>query len=122
VAELEAAGRQVVVGGDLNDFEDSPGLAALTGPGTTLSNLWSEAPADQRYSYVFDARLQTLDHLLVTSGLQDAVRDFRYVHFDNDYAPRADAPGVKVSDHDPPLVTLALHVKKDKDKGKDAAR
>jgi predicted extracellular nuclease len=108
VAELEAAGRDVVVGGDLNDFEDSQGLAALTAPGVTLENLWSQAPAQERYSYVFDARLQTLDHLLVTSGLQSRVSDFRYVHFDNDYAPRADAPGVKVSDHDPPLLTLDL--------------
>ena len=74
-AALEAAGRQVMVIGDLNDFEDSPALTQnLVAPGVTLQNLWSEAPADNRYSFQFDGQLQTLDHIFVTDGLHAAVR------------------------------------------------
>jgi hypothetical protein len=46
--------------------------------------------------------------VLVTHGLQRAVRDVRYVHFDNDYYARRPADGSGVSDHDPPLVTLEM--------------
>jgi endonuclease/exonuclease/phosphatase family metal-dependent hydrolase len=109
-ATLEAAGRQVMVIGDLNDFEDSPALTQnLVSAGTTLKNLWSLAPADNRYSFQFDGQLQTLDHIFVTDGLHAGVRDLRYVHFDNDYFERDEThTAAGVSDHDPPLVTIAL--------------
>jgi predicted extracellular nuclease len=108
VAALEAAGREVVVGGDLNAFEDESALTTLQDGKSSLTNLWSRAPEQERYSFAFQGRLQTLDHLLVTDGLDDAVLDFRYAHFDNDYHDREGvAGGHKVSDHDPPIVTLA---------------
>jgi predicted extracellular nuclease len=107
---LEAGGRQVMVIGDLNDFEDSTALTQhLVGGASTLANLWSEAPADNRYSFQFDGQLQTLDHVFVTSGLHAGVRDVRYVHFDNDYFERDETrTAAGVSDHDTPLVTIAL--------------
>ena len=75
----------------------------------TLKNLWSEAPADNRYSFQFDGQLQTLDHIFVTDGLHAGVSDVRYVHFDNDYFERDETRhAAGVSDHDPPLVTIAL--------------
>jgi predicted extracellular nuclease len=109
-AALEAAGRQVMVIGDLNDFEDSPALTQnLVAPGVTLQNLWSQAPADNRYSFQFDGQLQTLDHVFVTNGLHAAVQDVRYVHFDNDYFERDETRhAAGVSDHDTPLVTIGL--------------
>ncbi len=109
-ATLEAAGRQVMVIGDLNDFEDSPALTQnMVAPGVTLKNLWSEAPADNRYSFQFDGQLQTLDHVFVTDGLHAGVSDVRYVHFDNDYFERDEThTAAGVSDHDPPLVTIDL--------------
>ena len=109
-AGLEAAGRQVMVIGDLNDFEDGAALTQnLVAPGVTLKNLWSEAPADNRYSFQFDGQLQTLDHIFVTDGLHAGVSDVRYVHFDNDYFERDETRhAAGVSDHDPPLVTIAL--------------
>jgi predicted extracellular nuclease len=109
-AVLEAAGKQVMVIGDLNDFEDSPALTQnLVAPGVTLQNLWSEAPADNRYSFQFDGQLQTLDHIFVTDGLHVGVQDVRYVHFDNDYFERDEThTAAGVSDHDPPLVTIKL--------------
>ncbi len=108
-ATLEAGGRQVMVIGDLNDFEDSPALTQnLVSAGTTLQNLWSQAPADNRYSFQFDGQLQTLDHAFVTDGLRAGVTDVRYVHFDNDYFERDETRhAAGVSDHDPPLVTIA---------------
>jgi uncharacterized protein len=107
-------GRQVMVVGDLNDFEDSTALTQhLVGPDgqlpNTLANLWPEAPADKRYSFQFDGQLQTLDHVFLTDGLHAGVRDVRYVHFDNDYFERDETrTAAGVSDHDPPLVTIAL--------------
>jgi endonuclease/exonuclease/phosphatase family metal-dependent hydrolase len=116
-AALQAAGRNVLVAGDLNDFQDSPSLQRLQ-QGGTLTDLWSKASPDNAYSYKFDGHLQTLDHIAVTAGLAGRVTDMRYIHFDNDYyerhEPDASSPdgirhdGTGVSDHDPPLVTLSL--------------
>jgi predicted extracellular nuclease len=108
VAELENDGKRSIVAGDLNAFEDESALKTLEDGTTTLDNLWDEAPAEERYSFAFSGKLQTLDHILVTQGLQSKVDDFRYAHFDNDYYQREDpTDGYKVSDHDPPVLTLA---------------
>jgi hypothetical protein len=106
-AQLQQQGHNVLVAGDLNDFEFSDALAALT-QGNVLANLWGEAPAGEAYSYKFNGHLQTLDHILVTAGLKTRVTDFRYVHFDNDHYERPEGDGSGISDHDPPLVTFAL--------------
>jgi predicted extracellular nuclease len=111
VAEIEAAGGEAIVAGDLNAFETESALTTLEDGATSLDNLWDVPPESERYSFHFDGRLQTLDHVLVTDGLQPRVEDFRYAHFDNDYYERRDtaAPdGHHVSDHDPPLLTLDL--------------
>lgn len=82
--------------------------ARLEAATTTLGNLWDRAPEQERYSFAFQGRLQTLDHVLVTRGLQKDVGDFRYAHSDNDYFERDDpADGPHVSDHDPPVLTLS---------------
>ncbi len=108
VAELEEAGEKVVVAGDLNAFEDEGALRVLQDGTTTLDNLWDLAPEESRYSFAFQGRLQTLDHILVTRALQNRVEDFRYAHFDNDYYEREDpTDGHHVSDHDPPVLTLS---------------
>jgi predicted extracellular nuclease len=112
VAEIEAAGGQAIVAGDLNAFETESALTTLEDGTTSLDNLWDVPPAPERYSYHFDGRVQTLDHMLITDGLQGRVAGFRYAHFDNDYYERRDlgADGHHVSDHDPPVLTLELDV------------
>jgi len=111
VARIEAAGGDAIVAGDLNAFETESALTTFEDGTTSLDNLWDEAPEGKRYSYHFDGRLQTLDHMLVTDGLFPRVEDFRYAHFDNDYYERRDTAepdGHALSDHDPPVVTLDL--------------
>ena len=108
VAELEAGGERSIVAGDLNAFEDEGALRTLEDGTTTLDNLWDEAPEQERYSFAFQGRLQTLDHVLVTDGLKNKVGDLRYAHFDNDYFEREDPEdGHHVSDHGPPVLTLS---------------
>jgi predicted extracellular nuclease len=107
VATMESAGANVLVAGDLNDFETSDALLRLT-QGSTLINQWSKAPAGDAYSYKFDGHLQTLDHILLSPSITAREADMRYIHLDNDYYERRPTDGTGVSDHDPPLITLAL--------------
>jgi predicted extracellular nuclease len=102
---LQGLGGNVLVAGDLNDFEFSSPLAHLT-QGGVLTNLWYDAPAGQAYSYKFNGHLQTLDHILVTAGLKSRLKDMRYIHLDNDVYERTPTNGTGLSDHDPPLATF----------------
>lgn len=100
---------EVIVTGDLNSFEDEVALAVLQDGQTSLDNLWDLAPASERYSFHFNGRLQTLDHMLVTDDLAARVKDIRYAHINNDYYDRQETgEGHRSSDHDPVVVTLDL--------------
>jgi predicted extracellular nuclease len=108
VKALESSGGSVMVIGDLNAFQDSPSMETLRG-GNSLRDLWSKAPADNRYSYAYDGLLETLDHIFVTKKLAKRVEEIRYVHFDNDYYQRDETSSpTGVSDHDPPVVRIAI--------------
>ena len=108
VKDIEAGGGEAIVAGDLNSFEDEVALDVLEDGSTSLDNLWDEAPEQERYSFQFQGRLQTLDHVLVTDGLAGRELDTRYVHLGNDYYDRRAVDGHDASDHDPVLVTLDL--------------
>ena len=86
-AALQQDGKNVLVAGDLNDFEFSTPLATLT-QGGVLTNLWYDVPAGEAYSYKFNGHLQTLDHILVTAGMKSRLTDVRYMHIDNDVYER----------------------------------
>jgi uncharacterized protein len=93
----------VVVLGDLNDYQFSPAVAALrtgtadgSGP-SILSDLINTLAVNQRYTYVFNGVSQVLDHILVSSGV-GAVQ-YQVVHINAEYADQA-------SDHDPQVVRL----------------
>ncbi|MEZ0077412.1 lamin tail domain-containing protein [Planotetraspora sp. GP83] len=88
---------QVIVLGDLNDYQFSPALQTITGNGTVLKTLIDTLPADQRYSYIFDGNSQVLDHILVSP----AIRGYAYgvVHINAEFSDQA-------SDHDPQIIRV----------------
>lgn len=121
VAEM-AQGREVIVIGDLNDFDDitldrlgnrpiSDVLAIIKragpGPDDDLVNAMAEVPQERRFTSYYDRNdnnlidrneLSAIDHILLSPGLFDRVREVTYVHA---HDPR------EVSDHFPVIVTLA---------------
>src|SRR6185436_8144657 len=88
----------VVVLGDLNDFEWSNPLMNLKC--APLYDLIETLPANERYSYVFEGNSQTLDHILVSGSLL-AVAHTDVVHVNSEFWDQA-------SDHDPQVATLFL--------------
>ncbi|MET9042412.1 lamin tail domain-containing protein [Streptomyces sp. NPDC004362] len=85
---------QVVVLGDLNDYQFSKPLATLTAGGV-LKDLINTLPVNERYSYVYDGNSQTLDHILVSP----AIKKFQYqvVHINAEFSDQT-------SDHDPQVI------------------
>jgi predicted extracellular nuclease len=101
VEQLLAAERRanVVVLGDLNDFEFSETLDILEGAG--LTNLMETLPVWERYSYVFDGNSQTLDQILVSGSLTRPRPEYDSVHVNAEFADQA-------SDHDPQVARLQV--------------
>lgn len=87
---------KVVVLGDLNDYQFSKPVAALT-RGGILTDLMDKLPRNERYSYVYDGNSQTLDHILVSPGIKKP--DYDVVHINAEFADQA-------SDHDPQVVRV----------------
>nr|WP_237285912.1 endonuclease/exonuclease/phosphatase family protein [Streptomyces niveus] len=87
---------KVVVLGDLNDYQFSKPVAALT-RGGILTALMDKLPKNERYSYVYDGNSQTLDHILVSPGIKKPGYDV--VHINAEFADQA-------SDHDPQVVRV----------------
>lgn len=90
----------VVVAGVLNDPDFSPALHALT-TGTGLRDLAAELPQPERYTHIAGGNAEVLDHILLSPELARRPYDFEIVHRDAEFA---DQP----TDHDPPIVRLAL--------------
>jgi predicted extracellular nuclease len=102
VAQIETAdaSANVVVLGDLNDFEWSDTVQILeTG---VLHDLMDTLPLNQRYSYEFEGNAQVLDHILVSGPLFSRPLVFDPVHVNAEFADQA-------SDHDPSVVRIALN-------------
>jgi predicted extracellular nuclease len=93
----------VLVVGDLNDYQFSPALKVLTtgtaaGTGTkVLTDLITTLPADQQYTYVYDGISQVLDHILVSPKVGGV--HYQVVHVNAEYSDQ-------VSDHDPQVVDV----------------
>ncbi len=101
VSQIRSAdpGANVVVLGDLNDFEFSETVSILEGAG--LNDLMNRLPLDERYSYEFEGNAQVLDHILVTQPLLARPLAFDPVHVNAEFFDQA-------SDHDPSVVRIAL--------------
>ena len=93
----------VVVVGDLNDFDFSDTLKALQGD--NLTNLVNYLPREDRYSFIYNGNSQMLDHILVSSNMLAHNTRIDAVHVDSEF-PVDD----RASDHDPVLATFDLPV------------
>ncbi len=94
------ANANIVVLGDLNDFEYSLALTILKNSG--LTDLIETLPANERYTYVFEGNSQALDHILVSPRLFNTAQpEYDIVHINAEFANQA-------SDHDPEVVRLNL--------------
>lgn len=84
----------VLVLGDINDFEFSATTKALTDEGVLYPAIKS-LPRSERYSYVFQGNSQVLDQILTSPS----IRDFTYdsVHINAEFAAQN-------SDHDPQVL------------------
>ena len=89
----------VIVAGDMNDFEFTPALDALKGD--ILTNKVEDVPLDDRFSYYYQGNSQVLDHLLVTNNLADRT-ELDMVHIN---AMFMEEHG-RASDHDPLLAQI----------------
>ena len=88
----------VVVLGDLNDFEFSSTLSLLKSAG--LTDLVETLPSEERYTYVFEGNSQVLDHMLLSQNLvQNATVEYDVVHVNAEFANQ-------VSDHDPEVARI----------------
>jgi predicted extracellular nuclease len=86
----------IVVAGDINDFEFSPTVDILTAGGA-LTALMKTLPLNERYSYVFQGNSQTLDQILVGGRLKTV--DYDVVHINAEFYDQA-------SDHDPQVARI----------------
>ncbi|MBI5651263.1 MAG: lamin tail domain-containing protein [Chloroflexi bacterium] len=89
----------VIVLGDLNDFEFSNPLATIKS--APLNALIETLPQNERYTYVFDGNSQTLDHILVSNAIYGRPRVLDVVHVNAEFVARA-------SDHDPQVAFMCV--------------
>lgn len=91
----------IVVAGDMNDFEFTPALETLKGG--VLTNMVDKAPVEDRFSYYFQGNNQVLDHILVSNNLAE-ITEIDMIHINANFT---EAQG-RASDHDPVLVQINL--------------
>ncbi len=96
----------VVVMGDLNEFEFVSPVGILEGVG--LTNLTNDLEADERYSFIFQGNSQTLDHILISDNLGLIAPEYDTIHVNSEFA----ATTTRASDHDPVVAALHLPVGK----------
>ncbi|TFL19258.1 endonuclease/exonuclease/phosphatase family protein [Jannaschia formosa] len=95
------ADANVVVLGDLNEFEFVSPLTNLEEAG--LTNLTNTLDANERYSFNFQGNSQSLDHILVSGALAGGAQ-FDAVHVNSEFA---ETPS-QASDHDPLVAQLTI--------------
>ncbi|MFK7800968.1 MAG: endonuclease/exonuclease/phosphatase family protein [Anaerolineae bacterium] len=109
VAEVIATSPQdthVVVLGDLNSFRATPPLDALE---AELNHIYTKIEAEGAnvpyapYTYIFEGVAQSLDHILVSDGLFEALTDVIALPISADYSLpfEGDTSAYRASDHNP---------------------
>ncbi|WP_414512332.1 choice-of-anchor I family protein [Nostoc sp. PCC 9305] len=94
-----APNANVIVAGDLNDFEFSNPVNTLESAG--LTSLIETLPQNERYTYNFEGNAQTLDHVLVSNNLLNKLDGYDVVHINSEFADQD-------SDHDPSVARFNL--------------
>ena len=94
------ANANVIVAGDLNDFQFSDTVSILKQD--VLADLVDTLPENERYSYVFEGNSQTLDHILMSDALFGEPFVYDIVHVNAESADQA-------SDHEPSVVRIGLN-------------
>jgi uncharacterized protein len=92
----------VVVLGDINDFQFSETVDILTGADDgepVLTTLFDLLPPGEQYSYVFDGNAQVLDQILVSRAILRQSPTYDVVHVNAEFFDQA-------SDHDPSVMRL----------------
>jgi len=87
----------VVIVGDLNDFEFTDALSIVKGG--ELTNMIEKVPADQRFTYSYQGNAQVLDHILVTNNLASST-EVDIVHTNSQFMEEHG----RASDHDPVVI------------------
>ena len=95
INELKQA--NVIVLGDINDFEFSETTRILEGG--ELHSLVPLLPNAERYSYVFEGNSQVLDQILFSENALRGLSEFDVVHVNAEFHDQA-------SDHDPSVARL----------------
>lgn len=98
VKDILAAQRDadVLVLGDINDFEFSDTAKALSAGGALYPAVKS-LPASERYSYVYQGNTQVLDQILTSPSITGGSFDYDSVHINAEFAQQN-------SDHDPQVL------------------
>jgi uncharacterized protein len=94
------ASADVVVLGDLNDFEYSQTTSILTAGGSLL-DLPQTLPLNERYTYDYQGNSQVLDHILLGGALKSTAYGYDIVHVNSEFASQ-------ISDHEPQVVRVPL--------------
>jgi uncharacterized protein len=102
VSQITAAdaNANVIVLGDLNDFEFSETATILKNAG--LHDFIETLPLNQRYSYEFEGNAQVLDHIMGSGAVLAKLVEFDAVHVNAEFADQA-------SDHDPSVIRVLFN-------------
>ncbi len=96
----------VIVLGDLNDYQFSNPIKILTGESVgnvILNDLINTLPIDERYTYVYDGNSEVLDHSLLSNNLFGTPFTYDVVHVNSEFADQA-------SDHEPQVMQLLTYM------------
>ena len=94
------ADANVIVLGDLNDFEFSQTMSIVEGG--VLHALMNELQQAERYSYVFEGNSQSLDHIVVSDSLFASPFAYDPVHVNAEFFDQ-------LSDHDPQVARFFVN-------------
>ncbi|HEX8650060.1 MAG TPA: FG-GAP-like repeat-containing protein [Pyrinomonadaceae bacterium] len=89
----------IVVLGDLNDFQFSNPMNVLKGG--VLHPLVDTLPVPERYTYDFQGNSQALDHITVSTHLFNVIFQYDVVHVNSEFA-------IQASDHDPQVAYFSF--------------